>query len=72
MTQKLTNYNPTIFPNPTSFIPERWLDQKERKRLDKYMQPFGKGSRACIGLQYVSFPTYSLQNPSLLLGCNVN
>lgn len=50
-TQKLTHYNPTIFPSPEAFIPERWLDPKERKRLEKYLQPFGKGSRSCIGLQ---------------------
>lgn len=57
MTQRLTHFNPTIFPEPKSFIPERWIDPKERRRLEKYMQPFGKGSRACIGQQYVEvFP----------------
>lgn len=55
MTQRLTHYNPTLFPNPVAFIPERWLDIKptERKRLEKYVQPFGKGSRSCVGIQYV-------------------
>jgi cytochrome P450 len=54
MTTKLTHDNPTIFPNPQSYDPERWLvAPEERKRLEKYLQPFGKGSRACIGQQYV-------------------
>ena len=52
MTQRLTHFNPTIFPDPTEFIPDRWLDPAERKVLEKYLQPFGKGSRSCVGLQY--------------------
>jgi len=52
MTQKLTHDNSTIFPSPRSFIPERWLiAPEERKRLEKYLQPFGRGSRSCIGIQ---------------------
>jgi len=58
MTQKLTHYNPTIFSSPETFLPERWLDPKERKRLEKYLQPFGKGSRACIGLHLASSELY--------------
>jgi len=51
MTQRLTHFNSTIFPNPDTFLPERWMNPDERKRLEKYVQPFGKGSRSCIGLQ---------------------
>jgi cytochrome P450 len=54
MSQRLTHENPAIFPNPRSFLPERWLDPAERRRLEKYMQPFGRGSRACLGQQYVT------------------
>jgi len=54
MTQKLTHDNPAIFPNPRNFEPERWLvEPEERKNLEKYLQPFGKGSRNCLGIQYV-------------------
>lgn len=40
--------NPDIYPNPTKFIPERWLNNSE---LEHYLVVFGKGSRACIGLK---------------------
>jgi cytochrome P450 len=43
--------NPDIFPNPSEFIPERWLDSgKLERRLDHYLIAFGKGSRNCVGL----------------------
>ncbi len=51
-TQKLTHDNPTIFPDPRTFLPERWLNPADQKRLEKYLKPFGRGSRACIGQQY--------------------
>ncbi|KAL2060043.1 hypothetical protein VTL71DRAFT_9865 [Oculimacula yallundae] len=50
MTQKLTHDNPTIFPEPRGFQPERWIDTAERKRLERFLQPFGRGSRACLGI----------------------
>ncbi|KAH8752252.1 cytochrome P450 [Diaporthe sp. PMI_573] len=44
----LTVYlNPDIFPNPDQFIPELWLTDKN---TENYLVVFGKGSRACIGL----------------------
>ncbi|KAH8807218.1 cytochrome P450 [Xylogone sp. PMI_703] len=50
-TQKLTSDNPKIFPEPRSFVPERWLTSPaERKQLEKYLQGFGRGSRACLGI----------------------
>ncbi|KGO75955.1 Cytochrome P450, E-class, group I [Penicillium italicum] len=39
--------NPHIFPDPASFIPERWL---QNDSLDHWLVVFGKGSRSCIGL----------------------
>lgn len=42
------NNNAPIFPEPKSFKPERWLDDKEG-RLDKYMIVFSTGSRMCLG-----------------------
>ncbi|KAL1956602.1 hypothetical protein VTO42DRAFT_6949 [Malbranchea cinnamomea] len=46
----LQHHDETIFPNSHSFVPERWLDLNERKRLEKYMVSFSKGSRRCIGM----------------------
>jgi cytochrome P450 len=43
--------NATIFPDPDSFNPERWLDPSATKRLDKYLVSFSKGSRQCVGIQ---------------------
>ncbi|KAI9368160.1 cytochrome P450 [Aspergillus egyptiacus] len=39
--------DPEIFPEPASFVPERWLDSSD---LDHWLVVFGKGSRSCIGL----------------------
>ncbi|CEL06536.1 hypothetical protein ASPCAL09709 [Aspergillus calidoustus] len=41
--------NETIFPNPTHFNPDRWL-QAKGQRLDRYLTSFTKGSRACLGI----------------------
>jgi len=40
--------NEKIFPNPKAFIPERWINRPD---LDRYFVPFGKGSRACLGIK---------------------
>lgn len=44
-----------IFPDPIRFLPERWLDENgQRTRgLEKYLLTFSKGSRQCLGMQYV-------------------
>ncbi|RAK75874.1 cytochrome P450 [Aspergillus fijiensis CBS 313.89] len=43
--------NPEIFPNPESFDPERWITASERgANLSKYLVPFTRGTRACIGI----------------------
>ncbi len=47
MTSTLVHYDPSIFPSPKSFRPERWI---ENPRLDKYLIAFSKGSRQCIGI----------------------
>jgi cytochrome P450 len=38
--------DPTIFPNPEKFDPERWLNASDEMQRDWI--PFGMGSRACI------------------------
>lgn len=48
MTSIFMHENPTIFPRPHEFRPERWLSQ-EGARLEKYLVPFSRGTRSCIG-----------------------
>ena len=42
--------DPSIFPDPDRFQPERWLGT-DGKRLDKFLIPFNKGPRQCIGME---------------------
>ena len=43
--------DPKIFVEPEKFVPERWLTgSSKNKTLDKYLVPFSKGPRGCIGL----------------------
>jgi cytochrome P450 len=51
MTSVFMHDNPTIFPEPKVFRPERWLKGDDSKeRLDKYLVNFSKGTRACLGI----------------------
>ncbi|CAL8578974.1 hypothetical protein XPA_004738 [Xanthoria parietina] len=47
MTARLLQRHPDIFPDPTTFKPERWLGNP---RLDKYLIAFSKGTRICLGM----------------------
>jgi cytochrome P450 len=42
----------TIFPDPCSFRPERWLGP-ETKNLEKYLMTFGQGMYKRLGIQLV-------------------
>lgn len=45
-----TLHNPSIFPDPLKFDPDRWLPLKsEGQRLLRYLVVWGRGSRACVG-----------------------
>ena len=50
MTSVMMHDDPSIFPNPRSFEPDRWL-QADSAHLRKYLVPFSKGSRQCVGMQ---------------------
>ncbi|KAF9258788.1 cytochrome P450 [Marasmius fiardii PR-910] len=41
--------NPTLFPEPDKFIPERWLGENGHQ-LEKYLVAFSKGPRTCLGI----------------------
>ncbi|KAK1990315.1 cytochrome P450 [Colletotrichum falcatum] len=43
--------HPSVFPEPETFRPERWIEAEEQnERLDRYLVSFGKGSRQCLGI----------------------
>lgn len=51
MTAYDIHMNPRIYPSPHTFNPDRWLEtKKENYRLEKYLVPFTRGSRACLGI----------------------
>ena len=41
--------DPTEFPDPERFLPDRWLGEEGRKLGQYHWMPFGLGPRACIG-----------------------
>ncbi|KAL8833602.1 MAG: hypothetical protein Q9170_004185 [Blastenia crenularia] len=51
MTLSSIHTNPSIFPDPYAFLPERWLGTPdEQARLEKFFVPFGRGQRMCFGI----------------------
>ena len=53
MSSWLMHRDPNIFSNPEEFEPARWLDPLTAGKLEKNLVAFGRGSRQCIGMQYV-------------------
>lgn len=53
MTISDSSHDPSIFPDSTAFIPERWLGDPRTPDglpLDRFMVSFGRGTRACLGV----------------------
>ncbi len=55
MSSYLLHTDPAVFPEPTKFRPERWLPQDKSRSpangsLERYLIPFGRGSRICLGM----------------------
>jgi cytochrome P450 len=48
MSSWLVHMNPSLFPSPDEFRPERWLEPGA-EHLKKYLVNFSKGSRICLG-----------------------
>ena len=42
-------YDPTFFPNPYDFKPERFIGEDGRFKQDEHVIPFGIGKRYCLG-----------------------
>ena len=58
MTSVHMHDHPDIFPDPRTWKPERWLEADNFVRLDKYLVPFSKGTRACLGMNLASAEIY--------------
>ncbi|KAG6911692.1 hypothetical protein DXG01_007942 [Tephrocybe rancida] len=44
------NTDAKLFEDPHSFLPERWMQPNSRE-LEKYLVPFSKGPRMCMGVK---------------------
>ncbi|KAI0467426.1 cytochrome P450 [Xylaria cf. heliscus] len=49
MSTYFVHMDPEIFPEPTSFKPERWIES-QGQHLTKFITAFSKGSRNCLGM----------------------
>lgn len=54
MTQMFIHDDPSLFHNPLSFDPERWLSSSDgsnvaQSNARKYFVPFSRGTRSCLG-----------------------
>ncbi len=47
--QHITHFNPEYFPDPTRFLPDRFLESYEPKAHRYAWRPFERGPRACMG-----------------------
>jgi len=50
------HHDESLFRNPRSFIPERWLGNPKTGdgcSLNRYFVAFGKDARSCLGVKYV-------------------
>ena len=46
--------DPSFFPEPSKFSPERWLSNNpDLARMERAYVPYGRGSRLCVGMRYV-------------------
>ncbi|MCU1308429.1 MAG: hypothetical protein JWN45_3124 [Acidobacteriaceae bacterium] len=52
MSQWIMHRNPTYFPDPDKFDPDRWLQERSQKLPRFAYFPFGGGPRQCIGTAF--------------------
>ncbi|KAI9372980.1 cytochrome P450 [Aspergillus egyptiacus] len=51
--------DPTLFPEPEKFDPTRWTTASEKHdNLRRYLVPFTRGTRACLGMNLVYMKLY--------------
>ena len=60
MTPIFNHTDPSIYPSPHTFMPERWLNlsPSEYQHLEHYFVPYSKGSRQCSGLSLANAELY--------------
>jgi cytochrome P450 len=52
-----THFDPTYFPEPQKFDPERFTEDNKHSRPNYTYLPFGEGPRMCLGKdRYLIFP----------------
>ncbi|KAI4167897.1 MAG: hypothetical protein LQ343_006820 [Gyalolechia ehrenbergii] len=49
MSLRDVHLHPSVFPDPGTFDPDRWLRPGAGELERKFLVPFGRGSRACVG-----------------------
>lgn len=45
--------DPTVFPDPDAYRPERWIEAEKEGRkgeLERFLVPFSRGTRMCVGV----------------------
>jgi cytochrome P450 len=52
--------DPSIFPEPHTFNPERWASPDARQKLDRYLFSFSRGPRSCQGINLAYAELYSV------------
>lgn len=55
MSSHIVHRNATLFEDPDVFKPERWLGE-DGKKLERWLVPFSRGPRSCLGLKYTLTP----------------
>ena len=54
MTPRDILLDPSYFPEPSKFLPERWLSNNpDLARMERVFIPYGRGTRVCLGQKYV-------------------
>jgi len=70
MTNRLMNIDEGVFPDPETYDPTRWINENggRNREREALFQPFGRGSRRCIGIKFViPFPLIVVSFPLFLL-----